>query len=118
MIWSAAIVKSTCDAVHHLWIENHHIEAGLAVREALSSEVLRRYRETEDMCWHEIAASLLQFEAALKTIKALGATVVDPADLPSAQEIVRSNNETFVLNVDFKVNGIAHDSERILLMRL
>ncbi|KAJ7432101.1 amidase signature enzyme [Mycena galericulata] len=43
------------------------------------------------------------FEQALLTIKALGATVVDPADLPSAEEFVTSNNETIVLNVDFKV---------------
>ena len=44
------------------------------------------------------------FEQALATIKALGATVVDPADLPSADEIVVSNNETIVLDVDFKVS--------------
>jgi amidase len=43
------------------------------------------------------------FEEALLTIKALGATVVDPADLPSAEEFVTSNNETIVLNVDFKI---------------
>ena len=43
------------------------------------------------------------FEQALDTIRALGATVVDPADLPSADEIAVSNNETIVLDVDFKV---------------
>ncbi|KAK0205143.1 amidase signature enzyme [Desarmillaria ectypa] len=43
------------------------------------------------------------FEAALETIKLLGATVVDPADLPSAEEILRSNNESIVLDVDFKI---------------
>ncbi|KAJ7120181.1 amidase signature enzyme [Mycena epipterygia] len=43
------------------------------------------------------------FEKALLTMKALGATIVDPADLPSAEEFVTSNNETIVLNVDFKV---------------
>lgn len=43
------------------------------------------------------------FEQAIETIRSLGATVIDPADLPSAEEIVESNNETFVLNVDFKV---------------
>ncbi|KAJ7177615.1 amidase signature enzyme [Mycena filopes] len=43
------------------------------------------------------------FEKALLTIKSLGATVVDPADLPSADEFVTSNNETVVLDVDFKV---------------
>ncbi|KAL0959934.1 hypothetical protein HGRIS_011597 [Hohenbuehelia grisea] len=42
------------------------------------------------------------FEQALATIRSLGATVVD-ADLPDAREILRSNNETIVLDVDFKV---------------
>ena len=43
------------------------------------------------------------FEQALNIIRGLGATVVDPADLPSAEEIVVSNNETIVLDIDFKV---------------
>ena len=42
------------------------------------------------------------FNAALDSIRALGATVVDPADLPSADGIAVSNNETIVLDVDFK----------------
>lgn len=45
------------------------------------------------------------FEEALATLRKLGATVVDPADLPSADEIAVSNNETFVLDVDFKVRS-------------
>ncbi|KAJ7906225.1 amidase signature enzyme [Mycena leptocephala] len=43
------------------------------------------------------------FEEALITIKALGATVVDPTDLPSADEFIASGTRTRVLNVDFKV---------------
>ena len=43
------------------------------------------------------------FEQALEVIKSLGATVVDPADLPSAKETLDSNNERIVLEVDFKV---------------
>ncbi|KAI0342451.1 amidase signature enzyme [Trametopsis cervina] len=43
------------------------------------------------------------FDAALNVLRELGATVVDPADLPSAEEIAVSNNETFVLDVDFKI---------------
>lgn len=43
------------------------------------------------------------FNASLDTLRALGATIVDPADLPSADEIARSNNETIILDVDFKV---------------
>ncbi|KAG9313685.1 amidase signature enzyme [Chiua virens] len=43
------------------------------------------------------------FEQALETLKELGATIVDPADLPSAYEIYNSNNETVVLDTDFKV---------------
>jgi amidase len=50
-------------------------------------------------------AELDAFEGALKTIKSLGATIVDNADLPSAMEIQSSNNETIVLNVDFKVRA-------------
>lgn len=48
------------------------------------------------------------FEQALDVIRSLGATVVDPADLPSADEIglgetTGRNNESFVLDVDFKI---------------
>lgn len=46
------------------------------------------------------------FDQALE-VKNLGATVVvDPADLPSADEILDSNNEQFVLQTDFKVLSI------------
>lgn len=45
------------------------------------------------------------FAQALDVIRSLGATVVDPADLPSADEILASNNETIVLDVDFKVSS-------------
>ncbi|KAG7098339.1 hypothetical protein E1B28_000300 [Marasmius oreades] len=48
-------------------------------------------------------AVVAAFEEALNTIRTLGATVVDPADIPSAQEIVASDNETLVLDTDFKV---------------
>ena len=43
------------------------------------------------------------FNASLEIIKGLGATIVDPADFPDAEELLASNNETTVLNVDFKV---------------
>ncbi|KAF8148427.1 amidase signature enzyme [Crassisporium funariophilum] len=43
------------------------------------------------------------FEQALKIMQSLGATIIDPADLPSADEIPQSNNETIVLDIDFKV---------------
>jgi amidase len=46
------------------------------------------------------------FEHALEVIKSLGATVVDPADLPSAEEILTSNGEDIVLETDFKVWSI------------
>ncbi|KAG6856088.1 hypothetical protein H0H87_007528 [Tephrocybe sp. NHM501043] len=42
------------------------------------------------------------FEQALQTIRSLGATIVDPADLPSVDEIQASGNETAVLDTDFK----------------
>ncbi|KAJ8082283.1 hypothetical protein PM082_008134 [Marasmius tenuissimus] len=53
------------------------------------------------------------FEGALETIRGLGATIVDPADLPSAQEILASDNETIVLDIDFKVELNAY-YERLL----
>ncbi|KAK1220644.1 hypothetical protein PQX77_016597 [Marasmius sp. AFHP31] len=53
------------------------------------------------------------FERALETIRGLGATIVDPADLPSAQEILASDNETIVLDIDFKVELNAY-YERLL----
>lgn len=57
----------------------------------------------------------IAFEGALRTLKALGATIVDPADLPSADEIINSNNEITVLKVDFKVrpSSLATDLSRI-----
>ncbi|KNZ80737.1 Putative amidase, partial [Termitomyces sp. J132] len=43
------------------------------------------------------------FEEALEVIRSLGATVVDPADLPSIDEIKASKAETIVLDADFKI---------------
>ncbi|KAF9546248.1 amidase signature enzyme [Agrocybe pediades] len=43
------------------------------------------------------------FEQALQTLKDLGATVVDPADLPSADEIGKTRGDSIVMNTDFKV---------------
>ncbi|KAJ7917734.1 amidase signature enzyme [Mycena leptocephala] len=42
------------------------------------------------------------FEQALNTIRALGAAVVDPADLPSADEFVTNSNDIIIEEVDFK----------------
>ncbi|KAG6807743.1 hypothetical protein H0H92_006512, partial [Tricholoma furcatifolium] len=39
------------------------------------------------------------FEQALTVLRNLGATIVDPADLPSAEAILASNNETVVLDI-------------------
>ncbi|KAF8528712.1 amidase signature domain-containing protein [Gautieria morchelliformis] len=44
------------------------------------------------------------FNASLEVMKELGATIVDPADFPDAQELMASQNETTVLSVDFKVD--------------
>jgi amidase len=46
----------------------------------------------------------IAFEKALKVMQMLGATIIDPADLPSAEEMVISMNETLVVGVDFKVS--------------
>ena len=54
------------------------------------------------------------FEQALETLKELGATIVDPADLPSAYEIYDSTNQTLVVATDFKVGGGDHGLHRCL----
>ena len=48
---------------------------------------------------------LAAFNDALNIIEGLGATIVDPADFPDFDELSASNNETIVLNVDFKVRA-------------
>jgi len=47
----------------------------------------------------------IAFNRSLEIIRALGATVVDPADLPSAEEIIRSGNESesLVALTDYKI---------------
>ncbi|QRV95570.1 amidase [Ceratobasidium sp. AG-Ba] len=42
------------------------------------------------------------FEEALKTIQSLGGVIVDPTDLPSAEEMIDNNNERLVGQVDLK----------------
>ena len=54
------------------------------------------------------------FEQALETLKELGATIVDPADLPSAYEIYDSTNQTLVVATDFKVGDGGHGLHRCL----
>ncbi|KAI0649775.1 amidase signature enzyme [Trametes meyenii] len=49
-------------------------------------------------------ARVAAFNASLDTLRAQGATVVDPADFPDSEELLASNNETIVLNTDFKVD--------------
>jgi len=44
------------------------------------------------------------FDASLDVLRALGATIVDPADVPSALELSLSQNETITLRVDFKID--------------
>ena len=48
------------------------------------------------------------FNASLDTIRGLGATIVDPADFPDFDELEASNNETIVLDTDFKVTPLMH----------
>lgn len=43
------------------------------------------------------------FHMALDVLRNLGAEVVDPADLPSADEISKSPHELFVMETDLKV---------------
>jgi hypothetical protein len=38
-------------------------------------------------------------------MRKLGATIIDPADIPTAEQIVFGSDENFVLEVDFKVGS-------------
>ncbi|KAI0062493.1 amidase signature enzyme [Artomyces pyxidatus] len=51
------------------------------------------------------AAIVAEFDKALAIIRDLGATIVDPADLPDTDELFasRAKNESIVLHADFKV---------------
>lgn len=53
------------------------------------------------------------FEAAIEVIKGLGAEIVDPADLPTAEEMKESKDETTVLTYDFKNDLNAYLETRI-----
>jgi len=43
------------------------------------------------------------FNQSLAVFKELGATIIDGTEFPDAEEILASNNETIVLDTDFKV---------------
>ena len=49
------------------------------------------------------APVLTAFNESLDIIRGLGATIVDPADFPDFEELSASNNESIVLDTDFKV---------------
>ena len=53
------------------------------------------------------------FEDAIAAIKAAGATVVDPADIPSINDINSSGDEFMVLVFDFKVDLAAYLTNRV-----
>jgi len=44
------------------------------------------------------------FNASLEVMRELGATIVDPANLPDTEELRISNNESIVLTADFKTD--------------
>jgi len=53
------------------------------------------------------------FEDAIAAIKAAGATVIDPADIPSINDINSSGDEFMVLVFDFKVDLAAYLTNRV-----
>lgn len=56
------------------------------------------------------------FEEALNVLRSLGATVVDPANLPSAEDISESKHEMLVLEVDCKARFIHNHFSPIILL--
>ncbi len=61
------------------------------------------------------AAVAAAFNDSLDTLRNLGATIVDPADFPDLQEFLASDNETIVLNTDFKVRSEPKPIPNLLL---
>ena len=59
--------------------------------------VPRIFQGSED----EIIAA---FDAALETMRELGAEIVDPAEFPNAAELMASDAEALVMKTDIKVN--------------
>ncbi|KAG8746487.1 hypothetical protein FRC10_004928 [Ceratobasidium sp. 414] len=72
---------------------------------------------TDDEATGNDAYINVAFNKSLDTIRALGGIIVDPADMPSATEIRSSQNETIVLNVDFKVHlgSVLADASLIMI---
>lgn len=52
-------------------------------------------------------------DAAIAKIQSLGATIQDPANLPTFNDYLNSGNETIVLQNDFKVDFAAYASQLI-----
>lgn len=46
---------------------------------------------------------LAAFNASLDVMRGLGATIVEPADFPDAEELLVSRNASTVLSVDLKL---------------
>ena len=44
------------------------------------------------------------FNESLQVIRELGATIIDPAEFPAGEELLVSDNDTVVLETDFKVS--------------
>ncbi|MDB5080378.1 MAG: Amidase [Chloroflexi bacterium] len=53
------------------------------------------------------------FEKSIETLRNLGAEIVDPADLPTADEMKASQDETTVLTYEFKADLNAYLSTRV-----
>ncbi|KAF9484228.1 amidase signature enzyme [Pholiota conissans] len=51
----------------------------------------------------DVSSVAVAFEEALNVLKNLGATIVDPADLPSAVDLSKSEYESLVLDVECKI---------------
>jgi amidase len=53
------------------------------------------------------------FEKALETLRSMGAILVDPADIPTAEEIKNSQDELTVLTYEFKANLNSYLATRV-----
>ncbi|KAJ9094307.1 hypothetical protein QFC20_006935 [Naganishia adeliensis] len=80
-------------------------------REGFFNETLSGSSRDQQDADHEIFS--IAVDAAIAKIQSLGASIQDPADLPSFQDYLYSNNETIVLRNDFKVDFGAYMSKLI-----
>jgi amidase len=58
------------------------------------------------------------FNESIEVIRKLGASVIDPAEFPDADELMASKNESTVLSTDFKVSWCESLEKRSSILKV